>query len=103
MAISEMYLDSEQERNSIVSHAKELNYLPRSRRSAKANVTINITATQAGNFLLFQKIRRLTASVVTQHSASLQRKHIQQSHHRYYNVTARVISFSYHAHIRYLV
>ena len=55
MAISEMFLDSAQERNSIVSHAKELNYLPRSRRSAKANVTINITATQAGNFFIIPK------------------------------------------------
>jgi len=42
MAINEMFLDSAVLRNSIVSHAKELNYLPRSRRSAKAVVDITI-------------------------------------------------------------
>jgi len=36
MAISEMFLDSAQIKDSVVSHAKELNYLPRSRRSAQA-------------------------------------------------------------------
>ena len=49
MAISEMFLDSAQQRNSIISHAKELNYLPRSRRSSMATVTLNITATQDSN------------------------------------------------------
>lgn len=44
MAISEMFLDSAQLENSIVSHAKELNYLPRSARSAKAVVTVTIPA-----------------------------------------------------------
>ena len=45
MAISEMFLDSAQQRNSIISHAKELNYLPRSRRSSVAIVTITIFKT----------------------------------------------------------
>ena len=52
MAISEMFLDSAQERNSIISHAKELNYLPRSRRSSMATVTLNITATQDSNYFI---------------------------------------------------
>ena len=43
MVASEMFLDSAQLRDSIVSHAKELNYLPRSFRSAQANVNIAIT------------------------------------------------------------
>ena len=43
MAINEMFLDSAVLKNSIVSHAKELNYLPRSRKSAKATVTVTIT------------------------------------------------------------
>ena len=43
MAINEMFLDSAVMKNSIVSHAKELNYLPRSRRSAKAVVRIVIS------------------------------------------------------------
>lgn len=40
MAISEMFLDSAQIKDSVVSHAKELNYLPRSRRSANANLRV---------------------------------------------------------------
>ena len=47
MAINEMFLDSAVLKNSIVSHAKELNYLPRSRKSAKAIVTVTITDNDA--------------------------------------------------------
>ena len=43
MAISEMFLDSATQRNSILSHAKELNYLPMSRRSASAKANITVT------------------------------------------------------------
>jgi hypothetical protein len=43
MAISEMFLDSATQRNSVLSHAKELNYLPMSKRSASAKATINVT------------------------------------------------------------
>lgn len=43
MAINEMFLDSAVLKNSVVSHAKELNYLPRSRTSAKAVVNVSIT------------------------------------------------------------
>jgi len=43
MAISEMFLDSATQRNSVLSHAKELNYLPTSRRSASAKATITVT------------------------------------------------------------
>jgi len=39
---SEMFLDSSQLRNSVVSHAKELNYIPRSRTSARAKVTFAV-------------------------------------------------------------
>jgi len=60
MAISEMFLDSAQERNSMISHAKELNYLPRSRRSAKAVVTFTITATQSGNFFIIPKETKIS-------------------------------------------
>ena len=47
MSISEMFLDSATQRNSILSHAKELNYLPTSKRSASARA--NITVTYPGN------------------------------------------------------
>lgn len=42
MAINEMFLDTAVLKNSIVSHAKELNYLPRSRKSAKAVINVNV-------------------------------------------------------------
>jgi hypothetical protein len=42
MAINEMFLDSAVIKNSVVSHAKELNYLPRSRKSAKAVVNVTL-------------------------------------------------------------
>ena len=42
MALNEMFLDSAVLKNSIVSHAKELNYIPRSRKSAKATLYIVI-------------------------------------------------------------
>jgi len=44
MAINEMFLDSAILRNSVVSHAKELNYLPRSRVSARAVVNVSIVS-----------------------------------------------------------
>ena len=43
MTMNEMFLDSAVLKNSIVSHAKELNYIPRSRKSAKATVRVTIT------------------------------------------------------------
>lgn len=39
---SEQFLDTAQLKESVVSHAKELNYLPRSRKSSEAQVTIQI-------------------------------------------------------------
>lgn len=39
---SEMFLDSAQKFDSVVSHAKELNYLPRSPRSAVANISFTL-------------------------------------------------------------
>jgi len=44
MALSEGFLDSAQLRNSLLSHSKELNYLPRSVRSAVANITVSFEA-----------------------------------------------------------
>tara|TARA_B110000967_G_scaffold98273_1_gene100927 strand:- start:2918 stop:4714 length:1797 start_codon:yes stop_codon:yes gene_type:complete len=45
MAVNEMFLDSAVLKNSIMSHAKELNYLPRARKSARAVVNVTITDT----------------------------------------------------------
>lgn len=44
MVGNEMFLDTAQLRDSVVSHAKELNYTPRSFKSAEANVTITIVS-----------------------------------------------------------
>ena len=44
MAISEMFLDSASQRNSVISHAKELNYLPTSARSASSKVSFRVVA-----------------------------------------------------------
>ena len=49
MAISEMFLDSAQLESSVMSHAKELNYLPRSATSAKAEVNLRISAPALNN------------------------------------------------------
>jgi hypothetical protein len=40
MVLSEAFLDSAQLRNSVLSHAKELNYLPNSVRSSKATIDV---------------------------------------------------------------
>tara|TARA_E500000178_G_scaffold356111_1_gene431714 strand:- start:6504 stop:8387 length:1884 start_codon:yes stop_codon:yes gene_type:complete len=47
MALNEMFLDSAVLKNSIVSHAKELNYIPRSRKSAKATLFVLIVDAEA--------------------------------------------------------
>lgn len=43
---NEMFLDSAQLRDSVVSHAKELNYVPQSFKSAQAKININIKSSQ---------------------------------------------------------
>ena len=51
MTLGETFLDSAQLKNSIISHAKELNYLPRSRRSSGALVKLRIISSSgAGSF-----------------------------------------------------
>ena len=47
LAFSEMFLDSAQLRDSVISHAKELNYLPSSRASSQ--VKLDVTLTVSGN------------------------------------------------------
>lgn len=48
MVASEMFLDTAQLKDSVVSHAKELNYIPRSYRSAEAEITFNVTPSTPG-------------------------------------------------------
>ena len=52
---SESFLDSAQLRDSIVSHAKTLNYLPKSDTSAKAVVNIEVIPTGTPDNIIVQK------------------------------------------------
>jgi len=52
---SEAFLDSAQMKESVYSHAKELNYLPRSYKSAVANITINFTASGVSQPYIIRK------------------------------------------------
>ena len=51
MAINEMFLDTAVIRDSIVSHAKELNYVPRSARSSEAAIDITIYPTDNPSYI----------------------------------------------------
>lgn len=62
MAISEMFLDTAQLRNSIVSHAKELNYLPKSSTSARAAVRVTFTEQNGPSTITIPKNTRFTSS-----------------------------------------
>jgi len=53
MAASEGFLDSAQLRSSVISHAKELNYTPRSARSSEGVVNVTFTVT-SGNTNAFE-------------------------------------------------
>lgn len=55
MVGSEMFLDTSLLRESIVSHAKELNYTPRSRTAAVAYVDITITPNDAPDSIIIPK------------------------------------------------
>ena len=51
MAINEMFLDSAQLRESVVSHAKGLNYIPRSRTGARARVNLALSVNDSPAFV----------------------------------------------------
>jgi hypothetical protein len=62
MAINEMFLDSAQLKSSVVSHAKELNYIPRSNVSPKATVRITIRdTTETALTILIPKFSRFSS------------------------------------------
>jgi len=52
---SEMHLDSAQKMDSVISRAKELNYLPRSNRSSKAVISFTIETTGVTNPMVISK------------------------------------------------
>lgn len=63
MVASEMFLDTSQRRDSIISHAKSLNYLPRSFRSSKAYVNLTITPATPANTVVVNKGTSFTSKV----------------------------------------
>lgn len=63
MVASEMFLDTAALRDSVVSHAKSLNYTPRSFVSASANVTISISPTSSTNSVVIPKGTSFTSRV----------------------------------------
>lgn len=60
MVGSEMFLDTAQQRESIVSHAKELNYTPRSRVSATVLVDISVTGNNMPSVMTIPKNYRVS-------------------------------------------
>lgn len=61
---SEMFLDSAQIKSSVVSHAKELNYVPRSRSSARAKVNFTVnTGNDFPNLVVIPEDYTVTATV----------------------------------------
>lgn len=63
MVASEMFLDSAQLRDSVISHAKELNYVPRSYRSAEATISFNVTPSTSIDSLLIPKGTSFTTKI----------------------------------------
>lgn len=60
MLFGEMFLDSSQLEESVRSHAKHLNYLPRSRRSAKATCTMTFSANNLPARITIPKFQLVT-------------------------------------------
>lgn len=63
MLMSESFLDSAQLRNSVTSHAKELNYTPRSYRSSRASVRVTFQATGESAPYIIPKGSQLTTLI----------------------------------------
>jgi hypothetical protein len=63
MVASEMFLDTAQLRDSIVSHAKELNYVPRSFNSSKATITVDITPSTNVSSIVVPRYTSFTSRV----------------------------------------
>ena len=63
LTLSEMFLDSAQLRDSVISHVKELNYVPRSFKSSVAYVDINIYPTNSPSTILIPKATKFTTKI----------------------------------------
>lgn len=63
MAIAEAFLDSAQLRSSVTSQAKPLNYTPRSRRSTKARIRVDFSASSVSQPYIIQKGRSFSTLI----------------------------------------
>lgn len=63
MAYSEMFLDSAQLRSSIVSRAKELNYLPRSYRSSTTTISLSFSPNDDPGFITIPKYTKFVGTI----------------------------------------
>lgn len=63
MVANEMFLDTAVNRNSIMSLAKMLGYMPRSRKSAFANVNISVTPTDSPTSITIAKNTKFNTSI----------------------------------------
>jgi hypothetical protein len=63
MVGNEMFLDSAQLRNSVVSRAKQLNYIPRSARGASAAVDVSITPSGSPSFYTVAANTQFTTTI----------------------------------------
>jgi len=63
MIANEMFLDTAQIRDSIISHAKELNYLPRSASSSKATVNVKVIPTDNPGTVTIPKWHKFTTTI----------------------------------------
>lgn len=63
MAISELFLDSAQLRSSVISHAKELNYLPRSYRASQAKLTLSFSPPDTPSFISIPKYTKFNSTL----------------------------------------
>jgi len=63
MVANEMFLDTAQNRDSIISHIKELNYVPRSYHSAKAILDLQIFPSEKQSIITVPKYTPFTTSI----------------------------------------
>jgi len=91
MAISEGFIDSAQLQNDIKSHAKELNYTPRSMTSSVANVTVSFTATGESQPYILPKGASFASSVKNHNfSFSLAEPVIVSSPNNFFSFTTNI-------------
>jgi len=63
MALGEMFLDSAKLKSSVVSHTKELNYLPRSYRSSIAKINISFSPSDSPAAITIPKYTKFTTTL----------------------------------------